>query len=179
MKHSIHHPTAPLVSRRMLVAYTTDGNSTPIPPSSSSSTGPERTNTPETEDLAAAPTVEPTPILATEEPATTPSVEPTLAPDTEEPAAGSTDELTMGLETEEPASSPTNEPTPTPETPEPTMYETYAPMPILVAEPMGEPSSVSKAMTLAPAMFAPSVAAPTPDGECEDPVGAFAQVKIY
>eukprot|EP00904_Undaria_pinnatifida_P011979 jgi/Undpi1/7911/HiC_scaffold_24.g10383.m1 len=157
------------------IEITSDGNSTRMSPSSTSSTESEPTSTPETEEPAAAPTVEPTPVLATEEPAAAPSVEPTLAPDTEEPASGSTDEPTMGPETEEPASSPTTEPTPTPETPESTMYETYAPMPILVVEPMGEPSSVSKAMTLAPATFAPSVAVPTPDGECEDPVGAFAQ----
>lgn len=125
---------------------------------SPSSTQPEPTNVPETEDPVAAPTVEPTSVSMTDEPAPAASVEPTMA--------------------EEPASTPTAKPTLAPEAAEPTMYETDAPKPVQAVEPMDEPSSVPKAMTLAPASFAPSVTAPMPDGECKDPVGAFAQVII-
>ena len=66
-----------------------------------------------------------------------------------------------------------------PETEQPTMYETetYAPTPVTSKYSVGEPSAALKTMTLAPATFAPSVAAPMPDGECNDPVAAFAQVR--
>eukprot|EP00904_Undaria_pinnatifida_P011980 jgi/Undpi1/7912/HiC_scaffold_24.g10384.m1 len=138
------------------IEITSDGNATPIAPSPSS-TEPEPTAPPETEEPAASPTVEPTYVSETDAPAASPTAEPTL-----------------GAETDEPVTTPTNAPTIAPDAEASTTYETYAPMPIQVAEPMSEPSTVTT-MTLAPATFAPSVAAPLPDGECEDPVGAFAQ----
>ena len=55
--------------------------------------------------------------------------------------------------------------------------ETYAPTPVTSTYPVDEPSAGPQAMTLTAATFAPSVAAPMPDGECNDPVAAFAQVR--
>ena len=76
--------------------------------------------------------------------------------------------------------SPTDEPTMAPYTEEPTMYnEDYTPAPVEDDDdPEDEPTPAPETTSLAPATFAPSVPAPTPEGEeCDDPVGAFAQVR--
>ena len=60
------------------------------------------------------------------------------------------------------------------------MYnEDYTPAPVEDDDdPEDEPTPAPETTSLAPATFAPSVPAPTPEGEeCDDPVGAFAQVR--
>ena len=56
------------------------------------------------------------------------------------------------------------------------MYDSYTPTPVTAMDSVGEPLLALETMALGPATFAPSVAVPMPDGECNDPVGAFVQV---
>ena len=131
-----------------------------MPPTpSSTEPEPQPTTAPQTEEPVASPTSEPTPVLVTEESLAAPTAEPTVTNEEEEPAAA-----------------PTTEPTMAPNTEEPTLYDNYTPTPVTAIDSVGEPSVALKTLTLAPATFAPSVAAAMPDGECNDPVAAFAQV---
>ena len=59
------------------------------------------------------------------------------------------------------------------------MYEAYTPMPIENDDPEDQPSSSAGpgVLTLAPATFAPSVPGPASEGDCDDPVAAYAQVR--